>query len=82
MKEAKDIVRAKDTVEAIQQRLQLLEIDFKADTAALTTKTDALAEQLEQVSVRPAKTDVSIQFLALGWFPYWQSIDGKLTPAW
>ncbi|MGA8848318.1 MAG: DUF87 domain-containing protein [Dehalococcoidia bacterium] len=82
MKEAKDIERAEDTVEAIQQRLQNLKADFKADADALTAKTDPLAEQLEQVSVRPAKTDVSIQLLALGWFPYWQSDDGKLTQAW
>jgi hypothetical protein len=82
MKEAKDIERAKGTVEAIQQRLQKLEADFKADVDALTAKTDPLAEQLEQVSVRAAKTDVSIQFLALGWFPYWQTIDGRLIQAW
>jgi len=82
MKEAKDIQRAKDTVEAIQQRTQRLEADFQADLDALTAKTDPLAEQLEQVSVRPAKTDISVQFLALGWFPYWQSADGKLTQAW
>jgi len=81
-KEAKDIERAKDTVEAIQQRIQKLEADFKSDVDALTAKTDPLTEQLEQISVRPAKTDVSIQFLALGWFPYWQSLDGKLTQAW
>jgi len=82
MKEAKDIERAKDTVEAIQQRLQKLEADFKADVDALTAKTDPLTEQLEQVSVRPAKTDISIGLLVLGWFPYWQSADGRLTQAW
>jgi hypothetical protein len=82
MKEAKDIERAKGTVEAIQQRLKKLEADFKADVDALTAKTDPLAEQLEQVSVRAAKTDVSIQFLALAWFPYWQTIDARLIQAW
>ena len=81
-KEAKDIERAKDTVEAIQQRLQKLEADFKADVDALTAKTDPLTEQLEQVSVRPARTDISIGLLVLGWFPYWRSADGKLTQAW
>jgi hypothetical protein len=82
MKEAKDIERAKDTVEAVQQRVQKLEADFKADADALAAKTDPLTEQLEQVPVRPAKTDISIGLLVLGWFPYWQSADGKLTQAW
>ena len=81
MKEAKDIERAEDTVQALQSRLRQLEADFEADMAALTAKMDPLAERLEPVSVHPAKADVSIQFLALGWFPYWQSSDGKLTPA-
>jgi hypothetical protein len=82
MKEAKDVDRAEDTVETIQQRLQQLEADFKADTDELAAKMDPQTEQFDQITVRPAKTDISVQLLALGWFPYWQSIDGKLTPAW
>jgi hypothetical protein len=82
MKESKDIGWAEDTVEAIQQRLQQLEADFKADTAELVAKMDPLTEQFDQIAVRPAKTDISVQLLALGWFPCWQSSTGKLTQAW
>jgi hypothetical protein len=82
MKEAKDIERAEDTVDSIQQRLQELEADFKADMDGLAAKMDPLTEQLEQIAVRPAKKDISVQLLALGWLPYWQSPAGKLTQAW
>ena len=82
MKESRDIERAEDTVEAIQQRMQQLEADFKADTDALAARMDPLTEPLESVSVRPAKTAISIQLLTLGWLPLWQSPEGKLTPAW
>jgi hypothetical protein len=82
MKESKDIERAEDTVEAIQQRMRQLEADFKADTEALATRMDSLTESLELFSVHPAKTAISIQLLALGWLPCWQKPDGKLTPAW
>jgi len=47
MKESKDIGRAEDNVEAIQQRLQQLEADFKADTNEIIAKMDPLLEQLE-----------------------------------
>jgi hypothetical protein len=82
MKESKDIGRAEDTVEAMQQRLQQLEADFKADTDELVAKIDPLTEQFDQIAVRPAKTSISVPFLTLGWLPYWKDPAGKLTPAW
>jgi hypothetical protein len=82
MKESGDVGRAENTVEAIQQRLAQLEADFKRDSGELASRMDPATEQLEPVSVRPARTDISVQILALGWFPYWQSPEGKLTEAW
>jgi hypothetical protein len=81
-KESRDIGRAKDTVEAIQEQLQQLDADFKADMAALAARMDPQTEQLEQVPVRPAKKDISVTLLALGWLPYWRTPAGELTQAW
>jgi hypothetical protein len=74
--------QAEDTVEAIQKKLQKLEKDFKTDTEALSRGIDYITEPLELISVRPAKTAIAVQLLALGWLPLWQSQTGKLTPAW
>jgi hypothetical protein len=82
IKESKDVERAEDTVEAIQKRMQQLEADFKADTEALAIRIDPLMESLESVSVHPAKTAITVQLVALGWLPLWQSPEGKIIPAW
>lgn len=81
IKETQDIGRAKETVEAMAQRLQQLEADFQAETDALATKIEPLTEPLDTIAVRPTKTDISVQLVALCWLPHWQSPDGKLTPA-
>lgn len=81
MKETQDIGRAKETVEAMEQRLQQLETDFRAETDALAAKIDPLTETLDNIAVRPAKSDISVQLVALCWLPHWQGTDGRSTPA-
>ena len=82
MKESRDVERAQDTVAASQERLGRLEADFNAEAAGLAARSDPLTEQLEQVSIHPARTDVSTQLLALAWFPYWQVPGGETRQAW
>jgi hypothetical protein len=82
MKESQDIGRARDTVGAYQQRLQELEADFKAELDLLTTKIDPLTEELEHLSIRPAKKDILIRLVTLVWLPNWQTSDGRIIPAW
>jgi hypothetical protein len=82
MKESQDIQRAKETMATYQQRLQELESSFKSDMDVLAAKTDPLTEELEQISVRPAKKDIDVRLTTLVWLPTWQSPDGKITQAW
>jgi hypothetical protein len=82
VKEKQDIDRAKETSVSIQERLRQMEADFKADAEALAQKMDPLTETLETISVKPAKTDITIRGLYLCWLPYWQNADGRLTQAW
>ena len=82
MKESQDVGRAKDTVAAYQQRLQQLESDFKAESDLLSTKIDPLTEELEHLSIRPAKKDILVRLVTLAWLPNWQTPDGRVTPAW
>jgi hypothetical protein len=81
MKEAQDIKRAKETVEATTARLAELEADFQTDTKQIMDEFDNQAETLEPVVVRPSKTDITPTLVALCWFPYWQDPQGILTPA-
>jgi len=82
MKEGQDVNRARDTVQAYQQRLQDLEADFKAESDALAARIDPATEELEKISIRPLKKDILVRLVTLVWLPNWQGTDGRTTPAW
>ena len=82
MKEAKDVARAGDTVEALKQRLASLESEFQEDIDKLALKWEEESNELESITVRPKKTNISINLLALAWLPYWHDASGHNTPAW
>jgi hypothetical protein len=77
-----DVGRAKDTVEAYQKELDDLNTQFKAESDALESKIDPAIEVFETVTVRPKKTDIFVQLLALAWTPYRQDDKGNMNPAW
>ena len=80
--ESGDVSRANETAESIQQQLNELQAQFEAESAALSERFDPLTEQLETVSVKPKKSDITVQLLSLAWAPYWQDEQGNLTSAW
>lgn len=82
MEQSKDVGQATETVEAIQQQLAELETQFNEETAALEAKMDPQTETFETVAIKPKKTDISVQLVALAWAPYWQDSQGQVTPAW
>jgi len=80
MKEQEDIGRAQETVESLRQRLSPLEEEFRAETEALEAKIDPQIEELESLTLRPKKADVSVALVALAWAPFWESA-GIESPA-
>lgn len=82
MEQSKDISQASETVEAIQQQLTDLEAQFNQEAAALETKMDPQTEIFETLAIRPKKSDISVQLVALVWAPYWQDRQGQTSPAW
>ncbi len=81
MKEAQDVDRARDTVEARSQKLVELEAEFEAETEEIKDKYDPSLEELETVLVRPKKKDISVNLVALAWAPHLEG-GGEVTPAW
>jgi len=77
-----DIQRAAETVEALQQQLKELEAQFESEIQALEERIDPLSEKLETIVIKPKKTDINIQVVALLWLPFWQDERGSLTPAY
>jgi hypothetical protein len=82
LKEQQDITRAGDTVESLQARLAELQASFKAELDALETGFDGQAEALDTLIIKPKKTNIAVQVLALAWAPHWRDSQGMLTPAW
>ena len=80
--ESADVRRAGETVAAVQEQLAELQARFEQDVEALDAAYDAQAEELTEVRVNPKATDVYIGLLALGWLPYIQDHEGRLSPAW
>lgn len=81
-KEQQDVGRAQETVEALQAQLTDLESQLKSETAELEARMDAQSEQLDTLSIKPKKTNISVQIVTLTWAPFWQQESGESTPAW
>ncbi len=82
MKEKEDVDRAKETLASHKQRLADLEQEFKTEMDDLSGKLDPMNEALDKITIRPAKKDIIVRLVSLTWLPYWQSQDGRITPAW
>jgi len=61
----------------------------KADVTAAQAEVAALNQELEQklatldtIAVRPTKSNIAVQILALAWAPYWRDGAGNRTPGW
>jgi hypothetical protein len=81
IKEQEDVGRANESVEALQGYLNDAEAQLQSEIQALDTKS-AQNEPLETINIKPKKTSISVQLLALAWAPYWNDASGKSTPAW
>jgi hypothetical protein len=82
MKESQDVGHAEETVAAIQQQLADLDAQFKAEADALAAATDPLSENLDVISLKPAKANIAVNLVTLAWVPHWRVADGSTIPAW
>lgn len=82
MKESQDVTRAQETLEVTEQRLESLNEEFRQETEALDQSFDPQKEELETVTIKPTKANVTVRLLALAWVPYWHDSQGNVTPAW
>ncbi len=62
-----DVQRAQETADVLQGQVNDLNAAFEAEVAALQSKIDPQTEALETISIRPKKTDITVQLVALVW---------------
>ena len=82
MKEGEDVDRAQETVEAVNQQIADLDAQFKSETDSLERSNDAQTEQLETISLKPKKSNISVKLLTLAWAPYWHDAQGQAVSGW
>lgn len=82
VKETQDIGRAKETVAAVQQQLEQLEEELRAEIATVEARFDASSEPLTTVACKPKKSSIAVRLVAFVWAPYATGADGKTVPAW
>ncbi|MCW5982086.1 MAG: DUF87 domain-containing protein [Bryobacteraceae bacterium] len=80
-REAADVERAGDTLEACRRQLADLQSEFASETALIESRVDPRTQPLEAMEVRARKTDISIKLLSLAWKPYWRDPRGVRTAA-
>jgi uncharacterized small protein (DUF1192 family) len=66
-----DVKEAEETIEALQEEIEELELELKEETAAITAEWDEALQELEEVPVKPKKSDVLVDMVALAWAPHW-----------
>jgi len=81
-KEKMDVARAQERAEAV--RLQLSELDgrLQEDIDAIAFSMDAGTEELEEISVKPKSTDITLEIFGLAWMPFRKNAGGGLSPDW
>ena len=79
IEQQQDVGRAREDLAAAQKDLDALNSEFQQATATLT---DAQAQSLETVAVRPRLSDISVSLLILAWAPYWVDPAGARSSAW
>lgn len=69
MRQKGDVGRAEETVESVAQRKADLEAELQEKVNALEATINADDCRLEEVEIRPRKTDVAVERLSLIWIP-------------
>jgi len=81
-KETMDVARAQERSAAIEAQLIDLEAGMQADIEKIEFSFDPAFEELEEISVKPKSTDITLEAFGLAWVPYRKNAAGRLGPDW
>ncbi len=79
-REKGDIARAARELEVQQEKLLEMEREFEQDAEAIRDDTDPSTLEIKKVDIRPRKSDITIDRMALVWTPWRVGPDGVATP--
>ncbi|GAA5117851.1 ATP-binding protein [Luteolibacter yonseiensis] len=77
-KQRQDVANAEAKVEGVAGEIETIQAELEAGVSKLTESYDAANIPLETESIKPAKSDVKVQTVALLWLPF----DARGEKAW
>jgi hypothetical protein len=77
-KQHQDVANAESKIEGVAGEIQAIQDELEAGIAKLTESFDPASLPLETESVKPTKTDVKVETVALLWLPF----DARGEKAW
>jgi hypothetical protein len=80
-RERQDISDASEGVDLLQQRLADLEAEFRTETDRIQTDLSPDKLPLEEITVQPKKSEISVGPVTLVWLPWIMQPDGTSEPA-
>ena len=77
-KQMQDVSAAEAKLEGVQTQIQAIQQDSEAEAARIAAQYETANLTLETETLKPAKTDVKVEMVALLWLPF----DGRGERAW
>jgi N-acyl-D-aspartate/D-glutamate deacylase len=66
------VKESEEAIDELEEQIEELEQEAKAELEELDEKWRGLLDDVEDVEVRPRRTDVSVDLFALAWLPHWE----------
>ena len=82
MSEQGDITRAQADVQEIRRDIEELEDKFQSDVEGLTEAGKANELKLEEIKIKPTKSNIDVKNLSLVWLPWRLDAGGAAAPAY
>ncbi|MBU7032929.1 MAG: ATP-binding protein [Theionarchaea archaeon] len=67
-----DVKEAEEKVEALQEEVAALEKELTEETEKIKIRWDESLQELQEISIRPRKSDIVVRMVAVAWLPHWQ----------
>jgi hypothetical protein len=81
LKERQDIEGAEQSVGTIREKREALEAELDAAVRELSRSIDPAGVPVESASIKPRKSDVTVEGVQLAWVPWWVAEGGSARPA-
>jgi len=72
-----DIKESEEAIRDLKEQIQELEEQLKQELQDLNERWNERIDQVEEIQVRPRRTDVQVNLFALAWLPRWEVMLGE-----